>query len=566
MMKWLRGKRGIAAKDRESFLDYDDSHDPWDSPTVRFFGKKLKEEERPSRRPEESVSLADRFVRDEDSPFWDSSRSRKKFVNDMTSPRLEAASRRHEREQAEPVVITPQQRLYDISPEEFKDRQPRAFRSGPTLSPPREKIQGKDIRFSHDEREPAPSSPQRVFVAEEEMGSYRERVDGIQGAGIRRQPQRPPEGPSRGRPYERVQHSSFYEETAQRREAIPDSAARYSRSLPQDNPQEFFSDIPHFDDKAQQEAQARAEERMASRRALISWLKIIAALFALLLIVVVLFGVWRTSRPLVDEEGLLTIPSPQHIKVKPTEPDRALIPYQDELIYGQLDNLPEPEVEDPIYPVQEEVPKDDAPPGKDEPKPVLSVDEYLDEGDRPHNASSASPMMASSSSSAQRTQEKLAKFVEEENQRKMNATPSVKGMPSTRSTLPFERSTHLLPASASAEVRTVVPASPKRPIPLPSPVRQVREATPKPKTALASPAKNAVYLQLGTLTSIESARSEAARLAAKYKVFSPYRMIVRSTTTSTGRNVYLILLGPVESAEKARALLRQTSGQFTIRP
>lgn len=602
-MKWFRKNEEAAVKKSESFFDYDDSRDPWDLPTVRFFGKKSEAKGWAIRKTKERFSLAERFARDEDSPFWEEAGSRsQQEPDDMDSKHLESASQRYSATRKEaapsaPVVIAPHQRLSDISPEEFKERQSPLFRKGPTLSArPQQNLQGCEIRFSHGEEDEM-SFPQRVFVAEEEDRPPREEPrtrDELRGGLQQQSPYQgggqmegyrerltPSEADLRSswRPPERVTSGSVKAGSqscgSSRAGGQPLETPPLGSSEPSTNeawrtrssgPEGGVLTGAWPESTARPEPEIRQKRSFKLRLTLGVWLKALAVLIALSLIAVALLTLFSKSNPPpLDEEGLLTIPSPEHIKVRPTEPNRALIPYQDELIYGQLDNLPEPEVTNPIRPVEEDLV---SPPVPSAPASE-SVDEYLD-GKEPREE--ASYPMRALTPEAVHTQKKLAQFVEEEEQKKAQPVapsvrevkpepPSIRRAGLTAAATPSTSAVKNSPTSSRGDVgsqRNLKSVAYRQQIP------QERVSQRRPQVAPGR--KGAVYLQLGALTRIDTARAEATRLAAKYRVFSPYQMVVRSTTTSSGREVYLILLGPIESEEKARALLRQTSGRFAIRP
>lgn len=601
-MKWFRKNEEAAVKKSESFFDYDDSRDPWDLPTVRFFGKKSEAKGRAIRKTKERFSLAERFARDEDSPFWEEAGSRsQQEPDDMDSKHLESASQRYSATRKEaapsaPVVIAPHQRLSDISPEEFKERQSPLFRKGPTLSArPQQNLQGCEIRFSHGEEDEM-SFPQRVFVAEEEdrppreeprtrdelrgglqqqspyqgggqMEGYRERLTPSEAD--LRSSWRPPERVASGSVKAGSQSCGSSRAGGQPLETpplgSPEPSTNEAWRTRSSGPEGGVLTGAWPESTARPEPEIRQKRSFKLRLTLGVWLKALTVLIALSLIAVALLTLFSKSNPPLDEEGLLTIPSPEHIKVRPTEPNRALIPYQDELIYGQLDNLPEPEVTNPIRPVEEDLVSSPAPSAS----ASESVDEYLD-GKEP--GEEASHPMRALTPEAVHTQKKLAQFVEEEDQKKAQPVapsvrevkpepPSVRRAGLTAAATPSTSAVKNSPTSSRGDVgsqRNLKSVAYRQQIP------QERVSQRRPQ--IAPGRKGAVYLQLGALTRIDTARTEATRLAAKYRVFSPYQMVVRSTTTSSGREVYLILLGPIESEEKARALLRQTSGRFAIRP
>lgn len=76
-----------------------------------------------------------------------------------------------------------------------------------------------------------------------------------------------------------------------------------------------------------------------------AFLTIVLAAGVLLFCVLLLWGISRRGPASGAETPLIKIPSPKVFKIRPEEPHKPLIPYQDELIYGELDPKDKAETE-----------------------------------------------------------------------------------------------------------------------------------------------------------------------------------------------------------------------------
>jgi hypothetical protein len=65
-----------------------------------------------------------------------------------------------------------------------------------------------------------------------------------------------------------------------------------------------------------------------------------------------------------------------------------------------------------------------------------------------------------------------------------------------------------------------------------------------------------IYLQIGTLPSIELATKEAARMAGKYAILANQQISVRPFKTTAGKTVYRLLVGPLVSDQAAKNIAK----------
>ncbi len=577
-MKWFR--RNQKAKNQTFILDYDDSRDPWDSPTVHFFRDKKA---RKGSSAESYTSM------ERQNPFW------AKEPSKLSIPRLNAASQKYKRPdpQCGSVVISPDQRLYDVSPEDFRPQVPAGesvpLSRDPRLGTPRPQTYD-DVRFvSRSQLAPSRASSdqdlpktRRVFVDNPQV-NQQSHLSSYPPDGVNEKSKDSFENPSA---FSRQEGGTPGTSTYEDREHYAASQPSVSRGGRQEGP--FQQGRDEYSGQIQQgtapgagdeiSRSQRMKKTFINSKKLNVILKIGSVFFFLFLVLFLLFTFSQRSRSPLLEEELLEIPSPEHIKVRPPEPNKSLIPYQDELIYGQIEETPE--TVGNAGEGERLLPSSDFPPEIQDEAEVVSTnhveDEYLDVDDVPASPKSSNNLSATEddTSTAQKTQDKMEQFLRSFDENSTPKPPTARQFSSNSAKI-SQKASQPRVSKSSAPV-PLQKANESRPQPVvsnkgaPTPAKSSSRSQPPIKK---SPEKNPVhktsdpvYLQLGTLPSIDTARTEARRLAAKYSIFTPYQMRVQSFKSVTGKTVYRILLGPIPSAEKARSLLRQTGGRFYLLP
>lgn len=631
MLGWFRGKKRSTQQD--AFFDYDDSLDPWASPSVRFFGeKKAEPKEKGSRLKTPRLSNEPHQTSEREPAFWEEG-------EDVTPRSYLAAASKREASRAHPsgpVVISPEQRLYDVSPGDFVRSAP----PGPTLSRtplPASPLQNPfqdplpEIQFAHQSpKASAASSAQKATSDSTRQATYDAAfAEGASSAGFPsssqktfqpRSPEMTPDSPRASRPQREEMRGSDgpYRPSARPEDLRPDTTLRDAFRPEEGVRSSGTSDDPAALNRPRAEelgaagappkgpqGPANASSKDAQRGwsgSLLLWLKIVSGVIVGLVLIAFAVSWFRKPSAGGADERILEIPSPAHIKVKPKEPDRALIPYQDELIYGQLDGTPEPEatILENSLPANKEVSNEDQEPVEEvilTPQEMLDLhrarqrdheagrspsqgvesrrerlneaprvkadeepeDEYLEEADRVKAEPSASRISSARTPDARQTQKNMESFLQQYNQEhKEKQLPIKNYQEQTKKNNRLNTEPPRLNPKPAVEI-TPASRSANHPASKPSP------RPTKPAPSATAPNKK-VFLQLGTLNNITQAREEATRLAAKYRAFAPYSMTVRSFTTQAGKRCYRILLGPLPSTTKALELLKQTSGRFQILP
>lgn len=222
----------------------------------------------------------------------------------------------------------------------------------------------------------------------------------------------------------------------------------------------------------------------------------------------------QNKASLPHEDNLIVISSPKTIKIRPEEPDKPLIPYQDELIYGEIDSKNKiNETGERLLP-----PVDFAPDITIE-NNIPPEEEYLDDiplKKRPNTI---------------KEKKKTEQILEEKEKRFLNS----------QNFLPQKVKQKTLQSIKKEEHKS-------------QPVQE------KPVKPLAK----TIYIQLGTLPSIEIAKKEASRLLIKYKVLAKHKIIIRPFKTLDGRTVYRLLVGPFSSKAQTQEITQTLGTHFKI--
>lgn len=267
-----------------------------------------------------------------------------------------------------------------------------------------------------------------------------------------------------------------------------------------------------------------------------AFLTITLAAGVLLLCVLLLWAVSRKNAPITEaeEEPVVWIPSPAAIKVRPEEPKKPLIPYQDELIYGELDPREKNDTQEHILPSPSFAPELVI---EQEP----SEDEYLDDvlGAEEEAAPPAALQVPAKSSQKAVVQKETA-----------SAKPSQ------------GNSARLSKQLSSSSSYTKSKTSPKGSSEKRNPPAKVEKFTAAAHVAEST----AFYVQLGILPSVEVARKESARLVAKYPIFAKNSLVVRPVKTDGGRTIYRLLVGPFATKEQAEMISKSLGMKFKILP
>lgn len=284
---------------------------------------------------------------------------------------------------------------------------------------------------------------------------------------------------------------------------------------------------------------------LPKRRSLFSsdaFLTIVLAAGVLLLCVLLLWIVSRRSvphsAPLGETGAIIRIPSPKAFKIRPEEPTRPLIPYQDELIYGKLDPQDQDDEKERVLP-----------PPAFAPELLIeqetSEDEYLDDvvedTDGDEEPARSPSVEVRSTAIPQKVIAKTAK------------TPELPPMKLSKKEAP--RKVHPLSDSLkNAKTSTQKPSA-----------RKTKEPKEKARTSETHVAQStAFYVQLGILPSVEVARKESSRLVAKYRLLTRYHLIVRPVKTDAGRTIYRLLVGPFATKEQAEVISKNLGMKFKI--
>lgn len=258
-----------------------------------------------------------------------------------------------------------------------------------------------------------------------------------------------------------------------------------------------------------------------------SVMKIILIAVILVFVIGILWLIYSQND--YDEGEVMVIKAPSIIKVAPEKTTKPLVPYQDELIYGKLEDFDEkPDSEgEQILPQTEFAP----------PPPEISehndfneeFSDYLEYSDSPKDAKmDAVP------------DEEIIDIRPELSQKKPKisvSSPSVhqtERMPKTSvKTFPYSRMTE-------------------------KPVKSI-----SPAPAL-KPSRKLFFVQLGTLPSKEMATAEMKRLRSKYKILSSCGLITRQFQLENREKVYRILAGPFLSKEQALKLKQILGARYRV--
>ncbi|MDR1597549.1 MAG: SPOR domain-containing protein [Holosporales bacterium] len=273
-------------------------------------------------------------------------------------------------------------------------------------------------------------------------------------------------------------------------------------------------------------------------------------------------------------DNIVVIPSPRDIKVR-GNPDAHLVPYQDELIYGKIDNSEDAQGEHLLAPGEfaPEIKVDDADAGG-------AADEYLDDpaafagrdmeehGGVPQvghvqqvghsNVAYNNPYPKAGVSAAVASTHAPSQIGSHAPSQIGQHTPS-----HIAAHTPSQIGSH---ASSQVAVHAPLQVAPRTPSQVGSRTpSQVAPQTPAPKKAGVSilpkkasvppPPAAPIYVQIATLPSIEMATKEVARLAGRYTILAKHQITVRPYSSSNG-TVYRLLIGPLSSEQEANAITK----------
>lgn len=273
-----------------------------------------------------------------------------------------------------------------------------------------------------------------------------------------------------------------------------------------------------------------------------AFLTIVLAAGVLLLCILLLWAVSRreTRRSDVNERAnVIRIPSPKAFKVRPEEPTKPLIPYQDELIYGELDPRDKHDTKERIL-----LPPSFAPELVIEKE--TSEDEYLDDDMDPvvEKETMVPP--------APRTERRKDAAPQSDLDDVLDRSPPDGSLFQTTKK---ETRTGTRPHSSKLVTKQRDP-------------KMEKPGTPKARSASSSLGPGvqsaAFYIQLGILPSVDVARKESVRLVTKYRALARYNLIVRPVRTDEGRTIFRLLVGPFATKSQAEIVSKSLGMKFKI--
>lgn len=261
-----------------------------------------------------------------------------------------------------------------------------------------------------------------------------------------------------------------------------------------------------------------------------SFLKVILSGTALLFCALLLW--WVNERNKQDSsKEIPIILAPKNIKTRPEEPKTPLVPYQEELIYGKLDDEDEEQNGERLIPKTPFAPKLQESSENEE-----ESDDYLHV---PHENGEENSLEKEKAV----TVEELAilkpkgKAPPPPKVEKREADELWEAETHVRHSTPQHHKKETPPPFSKAETKTEAKTD-------------VKPAKDKEKNKEKTKEKP-VFIQLGTLSTPQLARSEMAHFLSKYKSLSRYHFMIRPFRISTGRTVYRLVIGPFASETKA---------------
>ncbi|MDR2464320.1 MAG: SPOR domain-containing protein [Holosporales bacterium] len=244
------------------------------------------------------------------------------------------------------------------------------------------------------------------------------------------------------------------------------------------------------------DARSEREDELSTARDYRFLLKIAISGFVLVFCSLMLWWIGQQNKTIDDDDidNVAFIQSPKTIKIRPEESEKSIVPYQDALIYGKIGDSEEDDDKasgERLLPLEQFAPR-------------IVIEGIKDDNE-----------INGRKNDKMHTTESESKYLFEDS----NGESANDG--GTLTNIGKSNNRHITQITS----------------------RKVSN-------------KN-LYIQLGSLASMELAKTEARRLAKKYKVLSDLQIRIRPSKTFNGKIIYQLLVGPIDSEMKVKEIEKE---------